>query len=135
MFRPRKVNFGDFGKDSDDAIFDFLKEGEHEKKYKSTNQIPYLFSSENLLDNKKVEIVDNHNSKNPFFSILEDTEMEDQISNSDGMISETGKESIESDHNSSNKGKLKLTILIIKTLFKLQLSYLKSKGGLERVLN
>ena len=103
---PRKVNFGDFGRDSEDAIFDFLKEGEHEKKYKSTNQIPLLFSSEDLLDNKKVGQDGKHSPQNPFFAIQEDMEMEDQISNSDGMMSESGKESIESDGNSNNKGKL-----------------------------
>lgn len=74
-----------------------------------------MFSSEDLCDNKKVSVVDKHSPKNPFFSIVEDTEMEDRISNSDGMISETGKESIESDHNSSNKGKLKLINVFTKT--------------------
>lgn len=87
-------------------MFDFLKDGSHEKKYKSTNQIPFLFSSEDLFThnnaNEDAEInTPEQETKadvfTPFFAIEEDLEMEDQVSNSDGLMSEGGQESNDSE--------------------------------------
>jgi len=104
-----------FGQDSDSAIFDFLKDGKHkENKYKSTNQIPYLFNSEDLFSTKNANMdtaADSHmqytkdEAFTPFFAIEEDLEMEDEVSNSD-YFSETGQESIDSDNFPQPKGKL-----------------------------
>lgn len=104
-----------FGQDSDAAMFDFLKDGKHkENKYKSTNQIPYLFNSEDLFCNKNTNMdtaADSHmhcikdEAFTPFFAIEEDLEMEDQVSNSD-YFSEAGQESIDSDSYPQPKGKL-----------------------------
>lgn len=122
FYRPRKVNLGEFGQNSDAAMFDFLKDGKHaEKKYKSTNQIPYLFSSHDLFNNNNAhmstapETFMEHSKDEvftPFFSIEEDCEMEDEISNSDGYASEIGQESLDSDKNIEFKGKLKVLNLV-----------------------
>lgn len=118
MFRPRKVNLTDFASNTNIAgfenCFDFLKDGKHaEKKYKSTNQIPLIFSSEDLLNNQSMAPVpetEEHKGVykdevfTPFFAIEEDWEMEDEISNSDGTMSEAGQESIDSGSH-DNKGK------------------------------
>lgn len=99
-------------------MFDFLKDGKHaEKKYKSTNQIPFMFSGEDLLSNKDTNMecsggANMFNKKDeeftPFFAIEEDMEMEDEISQSDGFTSEAGHESIESDSTPGDKGKQNL---------------------------
>lgn len=78
--------------------FDFLKEANvTEKKYKSTNQIPCLFGSGDLLneDSKQTKPVPDHKIEtySPIFSIEEDQEMEDKVSNSDDIMSEASQES------------------------------------------
>ena len=96
-------------------MFDFLKDGSHEKKYKSTNQIPFLFSGEDLFSqNNANEAVETHTPEQeskadvftPFFAIEEDQEMEDEVSNSDGFMSDAGQESNDSEAFQS-KGRLK----------------------------
>jgi hypothetical protein len=99
-------------------MFDFLKEmNQTEKKYKSTNQIPLLFSSEDLFETKSSYMPTSGETKmqkakeeayTPFFSIEEDLLMEDEISNSDCMTSEAGHESIESDYGNPTTGKHKI---------------------------
>lgn len=96
-------------------MFDFLKDGHHaEKKYKSTNQIPLLFSSEDLFETKSSYMPTSGDTKmqmakeelyTPFFSIEEDLLMEDEISNSDWVTSEAGHESVESDYVYPSTGK------------------------------
>lgn len=115
----------------DSAMFDFLKDGEHqEKKYKSTNQIPFFFNSEDLFgcQNAQMSTAEETNAEptkcepfTPFFSIEEDWEMEDEMSQSDGLISEPGHESIESDKNIGFKCKysLKSNFLLSKSSFQL----------------
>lgn len=63
-------------------MFDFLKDENHqEKKYKSTNQIPFLFNSEDLFgcQNAQMSTAEETNAEPvkceafaPFFSIEED---------------------------------------------------------------
>lgn len=71
-----------------------------EKKYKSTNQIPCLFPSHDLLNDEvktTSKPVEAHKIEtySPIFSIEEDQEMEDKISNSDEIMSEASQESFD----------------------------------------
>lgn len=75
----------------DDSLF---------KKYKSTNQIPCLFPSSDLLSDETKNVpqaVEPHKieSYSPIFCIEEDQEMEDKISNSDEIMSEASQESFD----------------------------------------
>ncbi|CAI2386086.1 unnamed protein product [Moneuplotes crassus] len=102
--KPRKVEFTKLPENSNIAgfenCFDFLKDDSLVKKYKSTNQIPCLFSSSDLLadDSKNTpQPIETHKieSYSPFFCIEEDQEMEDKISNSDEIMSEASQESFD----------------------------------------
>mmetsp|Transcript_11132 Transcript_11132/g.12596 ORF Transcript_11132/g.12596 Transcript_11132/m.12596 type:complete len:98 (-) Transcript_11132:268-561(-) len=83
--KPRKVNLTDFASNTNipgfENCFDFLKEANQEKKYKSTNQIPLLFSSDDLLNTESIPAAhEPEESKmplrdeiyTPFFAIEED---------------------------------------------------------------
>uniref|UniRef100_A0A7S3JHR9 Uncharacterized protein n=1 Tax=Euplotes harpa TaxID=151035 RepID=A0A7S3JHR9_9SPIT len=103
--KPRMVKLSNYGQNSDSAMFDFLKDGTYTgNKYKSTSQIP-CFTGEDLFGNRNTAMntsEDTHmrNGKEeiftPFFSIEEDMEMEDAVSNSDEVLSEAEPESVQS---------------------------------------
>ncbi|CAI2384069.1 unnamed protein product [Moneuplotes crassus] len=102
--KPRKVDLAKIPENSNIAgfenCFDFLKDENLWKKYKSTNQIPCLFQSNDLLgdDGKSTSQITKPlqiESYSPIFCIEEDQEMEDKVSNSDEFMSEGSQESPE----------------------------------------